>query len=211
MGRMIATAVAISTALLVLAGFFVPVDTAGVAGQMLGGFSFFFTQWAPIVAVFALFLGVFNVFRVHFSRIREREGGWPYSFILLLAMIFSTFVGLMYGPYGAPSRWMFESILLPLEATIFSLLAFFVLSAAYRAFRVRSMETALFVIVGIVVLLGQVPLGSIISYGQLPIIKEWFVNVPAMGGARGIMLGVALGTMAAGIRVILGIDRPYTG
>ena len=73
----------------------------------------------------------------------------------------------------------------------------------------KSFETGLFVIFGVIVLLGQVPVGAVISNGQLPIIKDWVLDVPALAGARGILLGVALGTVATGLRVLVGIDRPY--
>jgi hypothetical protein len=99
-------------------------------------------------------------------------------------------------------------VLFPLEATLFSLLAFFVIAAAYRAFRVKSFETGLFVVFGILVLLGQVPVGAML-WDQLPVIKDWVLDVPALAGARGILLGVALGTAATGLRVLLGLDRPY--
>jgi hypothetical protein len=87
-------------------------------------------------------------------------------------------------------------------------LAFFVVTAAYRAFRVKSFETGLFVIFGILVLLGQVPVGAML-WDQLPVIRDWVLDVPALAGARGILLGVALGTVATGLRVLLGLDRPY--
>ncbi len=73
----------------------------------------------------------------------------------------------------------------------------------------KSFESFWFVLFGIIVLLGQVPVGAVISGGWLPIIKDWILDVPALSGARGVLLGVALGTAATGLRVLLGIDRPY--
>jgi hypothetical protein len=103
---------------------------------------------------------------------------------------------------------LFEVVLFPLEATLFSLLGFFVIIAAFRAFRVKNFETGLFVTFAIIVLLGQVPIGAML-WDQLPVIKDWVLDVPALSGARGILLGVALGTVATGLRVLLGVDRPY--
>jgi hypothetical protein len=74
---------------------------------------------------------------------------------------------------------------------------------------VKSFESFWFVLFGIIVLLGQVPVGAVISSGWLPIIKDWILDVPALAGARGVLLGVALGAAATGLRVLLGIDRPY--
>jgi hypothetical protein len=120
-------------------------------------------------------------------------------------MIIVLFLGLIEGPQGPLTSRIFQYVLFPLQATIFSLLAFFVASAAYRAFRLRSRESALLVITSVVVLLGQIPL-----WGALTNFKEWILEVPSMAGARGILLGVALGTVATGLRVLLGIDRPYS-
>jgi hypothetical protein len=58
------------------------------------------------------------------------------------------------------------------------------------------------------VLLGQVPAGSLL-WEEFPLIKEWVLRVPTMAGARGILLGVALGIIATGLRILLGADRPY--
>ena len=189
--------------LLVLAGFFTndrSVDTLGL----------YIVRIASVVAAFALVLGMINVLAVHLNKVYSRDKGWIYSMVLLMALLVTLSVGFLTG--GPASPWMqdiFETVLFPLEATLFSLLAFFVVTAIYRAFRVKSFETGLFVIFGVIVLLGQVPVGAVISNGQLPIIKDWVLDVPALAGARGILLGVALGTVATGLRVLVGIDRPY--
>jgi len=90
------------------------------------------------------------------------------------------------------------------------LLAFYVARAAYRGFRLRSLESLAFIAAVIVVLLGQVPVGSYLSE-FVPAAKEWILDVPSTAGVRGIIIGVALGTIATGVRVLMGIDRPYGG
>jgi hypothetical protein len=188
--------------LLVLADFFV--NTASV-----NALSLYLVRTASIVAAFAVILGMINVFTVHLGKLHSRDKGWGYSIILLGAMIATLGVGVLTGgAASAQMQWLFEVVLFPLEATLFSLMAFFVITAAYRTFRVRSFETALFVTFGIVVLLGQVPIG-VRLWDQLPVIKDWVLDVPALAGARGILLGVVLGTLATGLRVLLGVDRPY--
>jgi hypothetical protein len=87
-------------------------------------------------------------------------------------------------------------------------MAFFIASAAYRAFRIRSFETGLLVVFAMIVLLGQVPAGFQL-WEDFPLVKEWVLRVPVLAGARGILLGVALGIIATGLRVLLGADRPY--
>jgi hypothetical protein len=191
-----------SVGLLVLADFF-------VNSVSVNALSLYLIRTASIVAAFAVILGTINVLTVHLGKLRRQDKGWAYSIILLAAMVFTLAVGFLTG--GAASVQMqevFEVVLFPLEATLFSLMAFFVITAAYRTFRVRSFDTALFVTFGILVLLGQVPIG-VRLWDQLPVIKDWVLDVPALAGARGILLGVVLGTLATGLRVLLGIDRPY--
>jgi hypothetical protein len=191
-----------SVGLLVLADFFISADSIDALGLYL-------IRTASVVAAFALVLGMVNVLTVHLGKLYGREKGWGYSMVLLGALFFTLAVGFLTG--GPTSAWvqdLFETVLFPLEATLFSLLAFFVVTAAYRAFRVKSFETGLFVVFGILVLLGQVPVGAML-WDQLPVIRDWVLDVPALAGARGILLGVALGTVATGLRVLLGLDRPY--
>ncbi len=196
--RSVATAIAISVGLFVLLDFF-------VQNAFIGTLKFVFVRWAIIVAAFAMVLGFFNVLIVHLNKILRFKQGWFYSIFLVLTMMIVLLLGLIEGPQGSLTSRIFQYVLFPLQATIFSLLAFFVASAAYRAFRLRSWESALLVITGVIVLLGQVPL-----WGALTSFKEWILGVPSMAGARGILLGVALGTVATGLRVLLGIDRPYS-
>jgi hypothetical protein len=196
--RSAATAIAISVGLFVLLDFF-------VQNALIATLKFVFVRWAIIVAAFAMVLGFFNVLTVHLNKILRFKEGWFYSIFLVLTMMAVLILGLIEGPRGSLTSRIFQYVLFPLQATIFSLLAFFVASAAYRAFRVRNWESALLVIFGAIVLLGQVPL-----WGALTSSKEWILGVLSMAGARGILLGVALGTVATGLRVLLGIDRPYS-
>jgi hypothetical protein len=200
--RVVSTVVAMTTGLLVLADFFYhanPIDALAL----------YLIRTASVVAAFALILGAVNVLSVHLNKLARREKGWSYSIVLLVALCGTVAVGFLTdGPASNSMQMLFESVLFPLEATLFSLLAFFVVTAAFRAFRVKNFETGLFVVFGLIVLLGQVPVGAEV-WPQFPIIKNWVLEVPALAGARGILLGVALGAIATGMRVLLGIDRPY--
>jgi hypothetical protein len=200
--RILSTVVAVSVGFLVLIDFFINSASINALGLYL-------VRTASIVAAFALVLGMVNVLTVHLNKISSRERGWAYSWVLLGSLFFTLGVGILTGgPGSIQMRKLFEAVLFPLEATLFSLMAFFVFAAAYRTFRVRSLETGLFVIFGLLVLLGQAPVGARL-WDQLSVIKDWVLEVPALAGARGILLGVALGSAATGLRVLLGIDRPY--
>jgi len=212
-GRAIATAVAIAVGLFVLAGILLsrwPGDVFGASGlkQTISGIGAFLVGWAAIVIAFAVFLGIVNVVSVHWNNIRTRKPEAVYSLFLLLALLGTLVIG-GGNPTSSNSRFIFEFILQPLEATIFALLALFIATAAFRAFRVRNLESFFFVLFAVIVLLGQVPIG-IYLWPELPVIKDWIMDVPTLAGVRGILMGVALGTIATGLRVLIGADRPYT-
>lgn len=211
-GRILATAVAVIAGLFVLADMFIaqlPVVGLGNLQRAVSGTSFLLVSWAAIIFAFALFLGFYNVVSVHVKRIRANKPEAVYSIVLLVSLGATLLVGFWSGPNGAGSQFIFDHILQPLEATFFALLALFIATAAFRAFRVHNLESFFFVLFAVIVLLGQVPLG-IYLWSEFPIIKDWILNVPTMAGVRGILLGVALGTIATGLRVLLAADRPYT-
>jgi len=111
---------------------------------------------------------------------------------------------------------MFFNVFTPLSATMFALLAFFVASASYRAFRVRNAEATLLLVAGIIIMLGRVPLGakltgSLPHFMQLPTIQEWIYSVPNLAGARAIMIGIGLGMVSTSLRFILGIEKSFLG
>ncbi|MBN1994909.1 MAG: hypothetical protein JW953_19600 [Anaerolineae bacterium] len=212
-GRIIATVVAIVGGLFVLADLFAaqwPGEIFNIPGfkQTVNGVGFFLVSWTAIVVAFALFLGLANVISVHWHRIRTRKPGSIYSIVLLASLMITLIMGYG-GPASENGQRIFKFVLQPLEATFFSLLAVFIATAAFRAFRVRSLETFFFVLFAVIVLLGQVPV-SIYIWPELPVIKDWILDVPTLAGVRGILLGVALGTIATGLRVFIGADRPYT-
>jgi hypothetical protein len=140
---------------------------------------------------------------------RSQKPGAIYSVVLLLSLFLTLAFGLGGGPLSTSSQFIFDFILQPLEATFFALLALFMATAAFRAFRVRNLESFFFVLFALIVLLGQVPV-SIYLWPEFPVIKDWILNVPTLAGVRGILLGVALGVIATGVRVLTGADRPYT-
>ena len=114
------------------------------------------------------------------------------------------------------SRWIYDQLYSPMSATMFALLAFFIASAAFRAFRIRTTEAALLAVAALLVMLGRVPIGNQLSGWlpeplQLASIQDWIMNWPQTAAKRAILIGAALGVMATGLRVILGIERSYLG
>jgi hypothetical protein len=204
MKRVLPAAIAMAAGFLVLIDFFFDNLYLNALGVTL-------INWVVIIAAFALILGFLNVLAFHLRKITQRQEGWPYSIALLAVVGTVLFGGLTsVQGYRAPLvRTIFDYVQTPLQASIFSLLAFYIASAGYRAFRVRNFETFLLVMACLVVLVGQAPLARYV-WEELPALKDWVLGVPSTAGARGILIGVALGSLATGVRVLVGFDRPYS-
>ena len=137
------------------------------------------TQWYDILASFAIFLGALNLMKLQGKKVLKQQSGWQYSLFAIGGFLFAIVAGFVYKgndavewgihvtSKGTLFKWMFEYVFTPLSATMFALLAFFVASASYRAFRVRNLEATLLLVSGIIIMVGRVPLGSSIS--------SWFI------------------------------------
>ena len=167
-------------------------------------------SWVLIITPFALVLATVTLIRAHVTRIRRRTEYWQYSFIVFAGIITMVVIGVPYGPQHFVFEWLFNNVQVPMEATMFSLLAFFIASAAYRAFRARSFEATLLLVTAIIVMLGNVPVGDLI-WSETSSVKQWILNNPNLSARRGIILGVSLGVISQSIRIILGIERSYLG
>ena len=119
-------------------------------------------------------------------------------------------LALKWGQDGRVFTWIYDHIFFPCNATMFALLAFFIASAAFRAFRARNIESALLLSAAILVMIGLVPIGRAIS-PVFPELEEWIMSVLNTAGRRAIMMGAALGGIATGLRIILGIERSHLG
>jgi len=169
--------------------------------------------WLVIVAAFALPLGVVNLVSMNLSKLKNRKAGWQYSIVLLAGLFIMAFYGILGGEQGFHPYFqsMFNHAVSPLQSTMFSLLAFYVASAAYRAFRARNVEATVLLIAAIVVMMGRIPFGDMLTGGRMTPLSEWLMTKPNAAAQRGIIIGAALGAASMQIRVILGIERTYLG
>ena len=193
--------------------FFVPHQAVSVPADFL-------RQSTVIVVAFGYVLGGLNVLRVNFDGIYKRQPGWIYKVVLVVALLTTVVIGLSEGRGwlnpGTRSKWIYDNIYANMSATMFSLLAFFIASAAFRAFRIRTPEAAVLAVAALIVMLGRVPLGNALTgwlpeWAQLLTIQEWIMEFPQNAAKRAILMGAALGVMATGLRVILGLERAYLG
>lgn len=192
--------------------FYIPHSGAQALEQEL-------TKWDRIVAAFALVLGIYSLMRLHWNRVRRQQAGWAYSFLVFVGFTVMFILALYndgYGPFNpqvtesGPFVWMFNNVQVPADATMFSILAFFIASAAYRTFRARTPEAAILLVSAIIVMIGRVPIGGLISE-SIPELSQWLMAVPNLAAKRGILLGVSLGIVATSLRIIFGIERSYLG
>ena len=168
-------------------------------------------SWMQVVFAFALVVGVVGVLRVHSERVSKRRSGWVYSATLLAGVALMAILGFAGGTdRGTPFQWVFDHWQAPMQSTVFSLLAFYIASAAYRGFRSRSAESTVLVIAALVVLLGRVPVGEWLT-PLLPPAADWILNVPALAAKRAILIGIGLGMIATSLKVIAGLERTYLG
>ncbi|MBP7205778.1 MAG: hypothetical protein KBA54_04590 [Candidatus Cloacimonetes bacterium] len=171
----------------------------------------FYVPWVRAMSPFGMLLGVMSLTMMHYGKIRRKAPKWQYSFFFFAGFIITSLAGFIGGTQkGGLYMWLFENMQMPMSATMFSLLAFYMASAAYKAFRARSPEATVLLVAAIVVMLAQVPLGVKISK-HLPNISQWILDVPNLASKRGIMLGVGLGSVATTLKILLGIERSYLG
>ncbi|MEN9979295.1 MAG: hypothetical protein ABIK38_03000 [candidate division WOR-3 bacterium] len=205
MRRSLPLAICLGMGILMMIQFFVP-HPVSVAFYDLT------TKWIRIVSAFALVLGVGSLILYHTDRLRRQRPGWAYSIVTLVALVVTAVIGLAWGvkPGSPLQEVLFKNMLVPLNASMFAILAFYMASAAYRAFRARTKEAALLLIAAFVVMLGMVPVGESLWH-KLPEVAEWVLSVPNMAAKRAILFGVALGAIATSLKVILGIERGWLG
>jgi len=149
---------------------------------------------------------------VHGDKIRRREKGSVYSALLLITLVATFLFGIALGPDNSNMRLLVSAVIVPVEATLMALLSVTLLYASFRLLRRRAdLMSIIFLVTAVLMLIASatLPFGEIGPLNE--VIRPWIQQVLALGGARGILIGVALGTLTTGLRVIFGADRPYGG
>jgi hypothetical protein len=196
--------IAVVSGLLVLLGYFFPGVFGNIQSILIG--------WSIILAAFALLLGIYNLAFVHWKKAGAGGTSGINSIVLLVSLGITIIAASLSGPTGSLSLWIFNNFQVPVEISLLAVLAVVLVYAAARLLTRRpKWYTILFLVTVLIVLLGTVPLFFIGEVAPLIALRGWLTQVPAVAGARGLLLGVALGTVATGIRILMGVDRPYGG
>ncbi len=182
------------------------------------------SKWENIVMAFAFMLGLISLFRTHYGKITRQVPGWGYSifvFIGFLAMVVPAIVTkgrTMEAGSITALGWSYRHIYNALAGTMFAVLAFYIVSTAYRSFRIKSAQAFVLFVAAFILILGKVPLGQLIwdkvlgwtGYTVSQVIG-WIMAVPAVAGKRGIMIGIAIGAVVTSFKIIFGIEKQYLG
>ena len=164
-------------------------------------------SWVVIAAAAALLVGVINLLSVHLGRLRGGTGVSLYSFSLVFALIITFTVTLLQGPEKEFPQWLFTYVQIPIESSLMAVMA---VTLTYAGARLLTRRTNAFsVIFGIALLLALLSAAPILST-EITFLRE-ITQVLSGAGARGILLGIGLGTVATGLRILIGSDRPYGG
>lgn len=203
----VSTALVIASGLVVLVGYFFEFQYLSSLRSML-------LNWVVILAAVALLVGVANLFTVHWRKAASAQPGAFYSVILIISLLLTILVVGYFGPTAPWSMWIFNNIQVPIESSLMAILTVTLVYASARLLgRRMNWFSLVFLGTAVIVLLGTAPLlGLEIPGLHGPLgLRALLTRVPAVAGARGLLLGVALGTIATGLRVLIGADRPYGG
>lgn len=179
-----------------------------------------FSDWFSIVQACAIWLGALNLLKISLEKVARRKSDWGYAVVIIASFLLIAIIGFLEGEAfrdpGTKFTWLYDFVYTPLSSTMFAILAFFVASASYRAFRARNFEATLLLLAAFFVMLGRVPVGDVLTAfmpegWRLADLATWIMNFPQTAGQRAIMIGIALGIVSTSLRIILGIERSHLG
>lgn len=228
MKRLVPLVIAIAAGFILLIANFIPyAESWGLTAQ----------EWFNILAVGAMILGGGNLIKLQLMKISSKKAGWGYAAVTTICFFGAIIIGIgkfgvhpneLYPNYawsgyylevGSGMWWIYQHMIVPLTSTMFAMLAFYVATAAFRAFRAKNTEATLLLLTAGVVLLGRTYAG-VWLFGWLPEwllwfrfdnLTVWIMEVPNTAGTRAITIGIALGVVATSLRILLGVDRSYLG
>ena len=212
-------AVAFITGVVFVIAFFLDEKSA-----IVGDISQQLYDWLIIIGGFTLLLGVVSILRVSWQSVERRKEDWIYKLITILSVLAIAIPGLLpeswsslFGRQEGTTiyDWLFIHLQAPMMATMFATLAFYIASAAYRAFRARTAEATILLVTATLVMLWRVPMGEAflnLFSEEIPgLINRYIMGGVNLAVQRGIIIGAALGAAAMSLRIILGIERTYMG
>jgi hypothetical protein len=201
----VSTAFAIGVGLVILAGYFLPFPLLNSLQATLLG-------WAIVIAGFAGLVGIINLFLNHLRKATSKTQRDPYSPIFLVSFLATLAAGLWFGPADSLLQQVIQSVQIPVEASLMAALAITLVVTGLRLLQRRRWD-GMAVLFAISVVLFLVIASGLLAGVNLPLLRDIaaFIDRLPAAGARGILIGIALGSLTTGLRVLMGADRPYSG
>jgi len=200
--RVVTAAFAIAAGLIVLLGYFFP--------DQLGSLRILLLDWAVLIAGMAVLVGIYNLAAVQMEKFRAGQKGGAYGALLVISLIMTFGFGLILGPENQYMRLTMDAIIVPVETSLMAILVVTLIYASIRLLRRRlDVMSVVFLATAVIFLILTMPT----PFGPVPGDQAMlgFLAMFSGGGARGLLIGIALGTLLTGLRVLFGIDRPYGG
>ena len=169
--------------------------------------------WVILIVAWATFIGPLSLLQVHGKAVQKRGSGWYYSIIVLVATVVMGIVGLPFTEWGLGTKnpvyqWLFTYGNTALSGTMYAIIAFFITSAAYRAFRAKNIESTIVLLAGLFMVMSNAPFFTA-TWPPFKAIGDWIFAVPNMATNRAVTIGAALGAIALAVRTLMGIERGY--
>jgi hypothetical protein len=203
--RVVTAAFAIAAGVIVLLGYFFP--------EPLGPLRILLLDWAVAIAGMAVLVGIYNLAAVQMEKFRAGQKGGAYGILLVISLLITFGLGVVLGPEHQYMQLAVNAIVVPVEASLMAILAVTLIYASIRLLRRRvDVMSVVFLIVAVLslILMMPTPFGPILGDGGTQLAVD-FLGIFSDGGARGLLIGIALGTLLTGLRVLFGADRPYGG
>jgi hypothetical protein len=203
--RVVTAAFAIAAGVIVLLGYFFP--------DQLGPLRILLLDWAVVIAAMAVLVGIYNLAAVQMEKFRAGQKGGAYGILMVISLLVTFGLGVVLGPTNQYMQLAMNAIVVPVEASLMAILTVTLIYATIRLLRRRvDVMSVVFVVVAVIflILMMPTPFGPILGEGGTQLAVD-FLGMFSGGGARGLLIGIALGTLLTGLRVLFGIDRPYGG
>ena len=173
-------------------------------------------NWAQVftttIAGFMMIFGTITLILFHVNHVMKKTPGqWYLSVWTVFLLVSISLVGLVMGGDHPYFKWMFQNMLINLDTAMYSVLGFYVIAAAWRAYRARNIDAAFLIVAGVITALMNAPIAELVLGKSIVDAGNWIMNVPTNAGLRAIYFGIALGSVFVALRTFIGKETAWLG
>jgi len=183
--------------------WFIPTGVGDTVGSAI-------REWGVIIGSFAIMVGAVGLYGRHARNIQRKGTDWLFSVWTIFIVSLFIVVGISLGYQNINYQWIYITIYQPLSASMYGAISFYIVASSYRVLRLKSREAAALLVPATILLLANTPLISSM-WGGFSASGSWIMSVITEPAYRGIMIGTALGTLATGLRTLLGMETGWLG